>query len=54
MPLDLSILLKRYQEEMSGAIIDPARLRGQVLTMIERLFPSDLDSTERRLGRGKR
>jgi hypothetical protein len=45
-----SILLKRYQEEMTGTIIDPARLRGQVLTMVERLFPSDLDSAERQLG----
>jgi hypothetical protein len=53
-PLELSILLKRYQDEMSGAIVDPARLRGQVLTMVERLFPSDLDSAERQLGRRKR
>jgi hypothetical protein len=48
-PLDISILLKRYQEEMSGTIIDPARLRGQVLTMVERLFPSDVDGVEKTL-----
>jgi hypothetical protein len=53
-PLELSILLRRYQDEMGGTIIDPARLRGQVLTMIERLFPSHLDSAERQLGRRKR
>ena len=53
-PLDLSILVKRYQDEMSATIIDPGRLRGQFLTMVERLFPSDLDSAERQLGRRRR
>jgi len=49
-PLDLSILVKRYREEMGATIIDPRRLRGQFLTMVERLFPEDVDRVEKRLG----
>ena len=49
-PLDLSILVKRYREEMGATIIDPGRLRGQFLTLVERLFPDDLDRVEKRLG----
>jgi hypothetical protein len=48
-PLELPILLERYQEEMGATIVDPRRLRGQFLTMIERLFPGDLDGVEMRL-----
>ena len=47
--LELPILLKRYQKEMGATIIDPGRLRGQFLTMVERLFPADLDTVEKRL-----
>jgi len=49
-PLDLSTLVKRYREEMGATIIDPGRLRGQFLTMVERLFPDDVDRVEKRLG----
>ena len=49
-PLELSILVKRYREEMSATIIDPGRLRGQFLTMVERLFPDEVKETEKRLG----
>jgi hypothetical protein len=49
-PLELSILVRRYREEMSATIIDPGRLRGQFLTMVERLFPEDVNETARRLG----
>jgi hypothetical protein len=49
-PLRFSILLKRYEEEMSATIVDPRRLRGQFLTMVERLFPEGLEEAERRLG----
>jgi hypothetical protein len=35
---------------MRATVIDPARLRGQFLTMVERLFPEDLDEVEKRLG----
>lgn len=34
---------------MGAAIIDPARLSGHFLTMVERLFPGDLDVVEKRL-----
>jgi hypothetical protein len=48
-PLDLETLLARYQGEMGTAIIDPRRLKGHVLTMVERLFPEQLDTVETRL-----
>jgi hypothetical protein len=53
-PLDLSILVRRYREEMSATIIDPGRLRGQFLAMVERLFPEYVDETARRLGARRR
>ncbi len=34
---------------MGAAIIDPHRLKGHVLTMVERLFPEQLDTVETRL-----
>jgi len=48
-PLDLETLLDRYQGEMGAAIIDPRRLKGHVLTLVERLFPEQLDIVEARL-----
>ena len=48
-PLDLGVLLDRYQGEMGAAIIDPRRLKSHVLMMVERLFPKQLDSVEKRL-----
>ena len=48
-PLDASVLVTRYQEEMNSAIIDPRRLRAQFLVAIERLFPGQVDAVERRL-----
>jgi len=53
-PLELPILVKRYREEMSATIIDPGRLRGQFLTMVERLFPEGVDEVARRLGARRR
>ncbi len=41
--------MKRYREEMGATIIDPGRLRGQLLAMVERLFPDDVDRVEKRL-----
>ncbi len=41
--LQLSVLIERYQVEMQAAIIHPTRLRGHFLTMVERLFPRQLD-----------
>jgi hypothetical protein len=53
-PLQLPILLTRYREEMGPAIVDPRRLRGQFLTMVERLFPEDVDEAEKGLGERRR
>jgi len=49
-PLELSVLVTRYREEMGAAIIDPRRLRAQFLVAIERLFPDEVDKVARRLG----
>ena len=38
-PLDLSVLLQRYEEEMGHVVIDPRRLRGNFLALVESLFP---------------
>jgi hypothetical protein len=38
-PFDLSVLLQRYEEEMSHVVIDPRRLRGNFLALVESLFP---------------
>jgi hypothetical protein len=48
-PLDASLLVNRYQDEMSSATIDPRRLRAQFLVAVERLFPDQVDGIERRL-----
>jgi hypothetical protein len=48
-PLDLSILVERFRDEMGATIIARGRLKGQFLTLIERLSPTDLDGIERRL-----
>jgi hypothetical protein len=48
-PLDASLLVNRYEDEMSSAIIDPRRLRAQFLVAVERLFPDQVDGIERRL-----
>jgi hypothetical protein len=39
MPFDLSVLLERYEEEMGHVVIDPRRLRGNFLGLVEELFP---------------
>ncbi len=49
-PLDLATLVRRYRDEMGATVVDPRRLRGQFLTMVERLFPDEVDGVERRLG----
>ncbi len=49
-PLDPSLLVTRYQQEMDSAIIEPRRLRAQLLAAIERLFPDRVDALARRLG----
>jgi len=51
-PLDLDVLVKRYVEEMGAVVIAPSRLKGNFLTMIERLFPRELDAVTERLASG--
>jgi hypothetical protein len=48
-PLDLDTLVERYEKEMGAIIGDPARLRGNFLAVIERLFPEQVGGIERRL-----
>jgi hypothetical protein len=38
-PLDLSVLLKRYEQEMGHVVIDPRRLRGNFPGLVDELFP---------------
>jgi hypothetical protein len=47
-PLELATLVRRFQDEMTP-IGDPARIRGNVLALVERLFPSAVRDVERRL-----
>jgi len=53
-PLALATLVQRYEDEMGAAIIDPARLRGHFLTLVERLFPGELDVVDQRLRRRRK
>jgi hypothetical protein len=53
-PLEPEVLVTRYREEMSAAIIDPGRLRGQFLAMVERLFPEHSAELAKKVGARKR
>jgi len=48
-PLKLEVLLTRYEEEMGAVVTSPVRLRGNLLTLVERLFPDELDDVAERL-----
>ena len=50
-PFDLSVLLSRYVEEMDHVIIDPRRLRGNFLALVESLFPDAVTLVEKALDR---
>ena len=50
-PFVLSVLLKRYQEEMGQVIIDPRRLRWNFLALVESLFPEAATLVENALER---
>ena len=56
-PFELSVLLRRYEEEMGHVVIDPRRLRGNFLALIESLFPEIValvkNAFERPAQRGK-
>jgi hypothetical protein len=47
-PLDLEVLVRRFTEEMTP-IGDPARIRGNFLVVVERLFPDAVDTVARQL-----
>jgi hypothetical protein len=51
MPFDLSVLLQRYAEEMGHVVIDPRRLRGNFLALVESLFPDAATLVEKALER---
>jgi hypothetical protein len=38
-PFHLSVLIRRYEEEMDHVVIDPRRLRGNFLGLVESVFP---------------
>jgi uncharacterized nucleotidyltransferase DUF6036 len=48
---DLAVLLDRYQQEMSHVVIDPRRLRGNFLALVESLFPEAVTLVEAALER---
>jgi hypothetical protein len=50
-PFDLSLLLQRYEEEMGHVVIDPRRLRGNFLALVESLFPEAVTLVEKALER---
>jgi len=50
-PFDLSVLLRRYEEEMSHVVIDSRRLRGNFLALVESLFPEAATLVEKALER---
>jgi hypothetical protein len=50
-PLEVDVLVKRYVEEMGAVVIEPSRLRGNFLVMIERLFPEKARIIAKRLPR---
>lgn len=52
-PLDLDTLIGRFQDEMTP-IGDPVRIRGNILAVVERLFPDCVDDVARRLRRARR
>jgi len=52
--LDLLVLVDRYNDEMGAVVIEPSRLRSNILVMVERLFPEKLKDVERQLRRTDR
>ena len=50
-PFDLTVLLRLYEEEMGHVVIDPRRLRGNFLALVESLFPDAGPLVEKALRR---
>ena len=53
-PLDSDLLARRFRDEMGHAMGDPARLRGNFLALVERLFPDRVDAVAAELRKRKR
>jgi hypothetical protein len=53
-PFDLSVLVRRYEEEMGHVVIEPRRLRGNFLALVESLFPEAVTLAEDALERPDR
>ena len=47
--LMLGTLLRRYESEMGSVVGHPTRLRGNLLNLVERLFPQDMTLVRARL-----
>jgi hypothetical protein len=50
--LDLDTLIGRFQDEMAP-IGDPARIRGNILAVVERLFPEQVEDVATRLRKAR-
>ena len=50
-PFDLSVLLRRYEQEMGHVVIDARRLRWNFLALVESLFPEAVTLVENALER---
>jgi hypothetical protein len=50
-PFDLTVLIRRYQEEMGHVVIDRRRLRGNFLALVQSLFPEAVTLVEKALER---
>lgn len=48
-PLDIDVLVERFEEEMDAVVMPRVRLKGNFLTMIERLAPERFDEVAARL-----
>jgi hypothetical protein len=48
---DLSVLLERYEQEMDHVVIEPRRLRGNFLALVESLFPEAVTLVKKALER---
>lgn len=53
-PFDLTVLLRRYEEEMGHVVVDPRRLRGNFLALVQSLFPEAVTLIEKALERPDR
>ena len=50
-PFRLAVLLDRYEQEMGHVVIDPRRLRGNFLALVESVFPEAVDLVRKALER---